>query len=293
MLRLTERPKAKSRSGKISVAERSGKWDKPNHKPMKHFFISLISALPVFALVTVDAADEPKPIRALLVTGGCCHDYAKQKEILTQGISARAPVQWTIVHEGGASLDHKVSIYSKSDWAKPFDVVVHDECFADVKDKEFVEAILKPHHEGVAAVNLHCAMHSYRTGTNMWFDFVGLTSTGHGPQLPIEITFQDEKHPITRGLSGWTTIKEELYNNKKIGESTVPLAQGKQGNTQAAVVWVNTYGKGRVFGTTLGHNNETVADARYLDLLTRGLLWACDKLQADGTPKTGYAAPKP
>ena len=34
------------------------------------------------------ADDDAKPIRALLVIGGCCHDYAKQKEILTKGISA-------------------------------------------------------------------------------------------------------------------------------------------------------------------------------------------------------------
>jgi type 1 glutamine amidotransferase len=33
-----------------------------------------------------------------------------------------------------------------------------------------------------------------------------------------------------------------------------------------------------VFATTLGHNNETVGDARYLDLVARGLLWAVDKL---------------
>ena len=45
------------------------------------------------------------------------------------------------------------------------------------------------------------------------------------------------------------------------------------------MAWTNTYnGKTRVFGTTLGHNTATVADPRYLDLVTRGLLWAVDKL---------------
>ena len=33
-----------------------------------------------------------------------------------------------------------------------------------------------------------------------------------------------------------------------------------------------------MFATTLGHNNDTVADARYLDLVTRGLLWSVGKL---------------
>lgn len=35
------------------------------------------------------ADDPPKPIRALLVLGGCCHDYGHQKDILTRGISRR------------------------------------------------------------------------------------------------------------------------------------------------------------------------------------------------------------
>ena len=36
-------------------------------------------------------------------------------------------------------------------------------------------------------------------------------------------------------------------------------------------VWTNLYnGKTRVFSTTAGHNDDTVADARYLDLVTRG-----------------------
>ncbi|MCA9152118.1 MAG: discoidin domain-containing protein, partial [Planctomycetales bacterium] len=37
----------------------------------------------------------------------------------------------------------------------------------------------------------------------------------------------------------------------------------------------------RSFSTTIGHNTETVRDPRYLDLITRGLLWACDKLNDD------------
>ena len=27
------------------------------------------------------AADQVKPLKVLLITGGCCHDYAKQKDI--------------------------------------------------------------------------------------------------------------------------------------------------------------------------------------------------------------------
>jgi type 1 glutamine amidotransferase len=47
-----------------------------------------------------------------------------------------------------------------------------------------------------------------------------------------------------------------------------------------------------VFSTTIGHNNATVADARYLDLVTRGLLWACGKSDDKGSIKPGYGPKK-
>jgi hypothetical protein len=34
-----------------------------------------------------------------------------------------------------------------------------------------------------------------------------------------------------------------------------------------------------------------MSDPVYLDLVTRGLLWACDKLDKDGKPKAGYGKP--
>jgi len=228
-------------------------------------------------------ADAVKPIRALLVTGGCCHDYTHQKAILSEGISARTDVQWTIVHEGDGTTDHRLSIYEKPDWSKGYDVVVHDECFADVKDKAFVENILKPHREGLPAVNLHCAMHCYRVSFDNfkdWFQFTGLDTRGHGAQKPIALTFVDPAHPITKDMSNWSTIPEELYNNIKVYETTKPLVYGEQGKDKYMVAWVNDFHGTKVFSTTLGHNNETVGDARYLNLVTRGLLWSVGKLDA-------------
>src|SRR5450432_3121107 len=79
------------------------------------------------------ADDAQKPVRALLVIGGCCHDYEKQKDLITKGISARANVQWTIAYDPDKGTKHLNPIYEKADWYKGFDVVVHDECSADVK----------------------------------------------------------------------------------------------------------------------------------------------------------------
>ncbi len=238
----------------------------------------------VAASVDVFAA-EPTPIKALLITGGCCHDYVAQKNLLKAGIEARAHVTVDLIHSDDRSTKARFEIYEKPDWAAGYQVVIHDECSADVKDMPYVQNILNAHKNGVAAVNLHCAMHCYRVGTDDWFQFVGIHSTGHGPQKPIDITFVDRDHPVTKPLENWTTINEELYNNVKLFETAKPLARGRQDTGKKVddfvVAWTNEYGKGKVFSTTIGHNNATVDDPRYLEMVTRGLLWSCDKLNAE------------
>ena len=270
-------------------------------------FLALVIAaslgLPAFA------AAAPKPLRVLLITGGCCHDYPVQKDILKKGIEARANVLVEQMHTDDKSTKPPLPLYGNPDYAKGFDVVIHDECSADIKDPAIIAGVLKPHADGIPGVNLHCAMHCYRFGeyqkpvaagadNSHWYEYLGLQSTGHGPQEPIAITFTAKDSPIVKGFADWTTIKEELYNNIQIltgkelakGKQTTKGKDGTTKDTETVVVWTNEFGpkKTRVFSTTIGHNNATVEDARYLDLVTRGVLWSAGKLNDDGTPATGY-----
>jgi type 1 glutamine amidotransferase len=255
--------------------------------------VALLSLAPLIGR----ADDDPPPVRALLVIGGCCHAYDKQKDVLTKGISARANVQWVIAYDPDTTTKHLNPVYAKDDWAKGFDVIVHDECSSDVKDPETIQKILKPHRDGLPGVVLHCGMHCYRSDgfpkATPWFEFTGLASTGHGPQLPISVAFVDKESRITKGLADWKTVNEELYNNSagKLHETATPLARGsqtikskdgKERTDDFVVAWTNTYnGKAKVFATTLGHNTETVGDDRYLDLVARGLMWSVGKLDAE------------
>jgi hypothetical protein len=270
----------------------------------------LLPALSILALSSAGfAADTAKPIKALLITGGCCHDYKAQKDILKKGLEARANVVVDQIHTDDKSTKPPLAIVGNPDYAKGYDLVLHDECASDITSIESIEGVLKPHRDGIPGVNLHCAMHSYRFGdigkpvaagadNARWYEYLGLQTIRHGAQLPIEITFATDASPITKGLQNWTTINEELYNNIKVWDGAKALARGKQGvgdkpgDNDNVVVWTNEYGpkKTRVFSTTIGHNNATVEDARYLDLVTRGVLWACDKLDADGKPKAGYGS---
>ena len=129
--------------------------------------------------------------------------------------------------------------------------------------------------------------------------------TGRNRGIPAPSGTGDKNVPNT--LEDWTTIKEELYNNANLFDAH-PLAMGKQtvknkdGTTKDVeyiVAWTNEKAGARSFSTTIGHNTETVADARYLDLITRGLLWACDKLTPEfltpfkGQNKVTFVPAKP
>jgi len=241
-----------------------------------------------------ESAGSSKALRALLITGGCCHDYERQKAILSVGVGARAKVEWTIVHEGGTSNTHRVSVYEKPDWAKGYDVVLHNECFAQITDKAFIENVIAPHRGGTAAVVIHCSMHTFRDlQTDEWREFLGVSTRRHGPQQPLDIKNLAPNDPIMKDFPlEWKTGNEELYAILKVWPGTEVLAQSYalDNKKDHAVIWKHTYGKGRVFGTTLAHNNTTMSDPIFLDMLTRGLLWACDKLDPSGKPKAGYAA---
>jgi len=255
-------------------------------------------------------AASPKPLRVLLITGGCCHDYVAQKDILKKGIEERANVVVDQIHTDDKSTHPPLAFLGNPDYAQGYDLVIHDECASDVSDPAKVEGVLKPHRDGLPGVNLHCGMHSYRIGNpndavtpgtphGLWFEYLGLQSSAHGPQTPIAIHFTDKTSPIAKGLNDWTTVNEEHYNNIHVFDSAHALAHGVQEFKQRdgtqktndfVVAWVNEYGpkKTRVFSTTIGHNNATVEDPRYLDLVTHGVLWATGHLKKDGMPAKGY-----
>lgn len=253
--------------------------------------ISILLLL-VTAGTSLLAAEPPKPLHALLVTGGCCHDYETQKKLLSEGISKRANVRFTVVHEGGDTRTHRTSIYEKPNWWQGYDVVVHNECFGQVADNAFVEGIAAAHKAGVPAVMLHCSSHSYRAATtDEWRMAVGITSRSHEKNRDLEVKTVKADHPIMKGFPAtWNNPADELYKNEKVWPNVIPLAQayGVETKQDHIVVWANTYGNGRVFATTLGHGNGTMGNPVYLDLVTRGLLWSCDKLKEDGLPKEGY-----
>ncbi len=235
----------------------------------------------VFAAGTLSIHAADQPVKALLVTGGCCHNYKFQSQALTEGISQSLKVDWTVVHEGGTGTRAEIALYDHPDWAKGYDVVVHNECFADTTSAEYIRKITRAHHAGVPAVVVHCAMHTYRGAQiDDWREFLGVTSKHHDHMSRYPVKIVAPEHPVMQGFkTDWVTAMDELYIVEKLWPNATALATSKseRDGKEHAVAWVNTYGKARVFGTTYGHSDDTFRDPVFIDLLTRGFKWVLAK----------------
>lgn len=93
-----------------------------------------------------------KPLHILLVTGGCCHNCAFQSEAIKNCLPATVSAEWTVVNEGGTSTQAMIDLYNNAHRAKGYDLVIHNECFADTQDSNYIRKITQAHHKGVNAV---------------------------------------------------------------------------------------------------------------------------------------------
>jgi uncharacterized protein len=251
----------------------------------------LFIALATLSGALVNAADKAKPIKALMITGGGSHDYTAQRKTLEEGLKARLNIDLTILQEGN-DREHMHSAYNNPEWAKGYDVVIHNECFGMVKDVPFVERVAAPHKAGVPTVILHASVHSYRFAeTDAWRDVIGQKSLRHEARQDMLVKVLDANHPVMRGFPAeWNDPQDENYVIEKVwpGVRALGKAQGLKTKNENTVIWLNTDQKIRAFVTTLGHLDATMKTPEYLDLVARGVLWAVGKLQDDGKPAPGY-----
>ncbi len=103
----------------------------------------------------------------------------------------------------------------------------------------------------------------------------------HGKLHSFEITLQ-EKHPITEGMPDkWMGAPDECYAFMRgPAQNMVILATGEDLTLEGGegrhepVLMALTYGQGRIFHTTLGHDQKSMEGVDFITTLLRGTEWA-------------------
>jgi len=231
------------------------------------------------------ASQPPKPLKALFLTGGGYHDYAKLAPFLTNSFGQRVNVSFDV--------DFNTDRLTNKAFAAGYDVVVYDLCFDEAEPAQ-LENALDTIRNGKPAIMIHCAVHAFRKVKSMiheWENGVGMRSKVHDRFEPFQVVRMDATSPILNGWpDDWRTGGDELYQTIEFLPNSHPLLSAKSpvDGRVHIVCWTQTYGKGRVFATTLGHDMTTAEDPAYLGLLARGLLWSCHKLDSEGNATGGY-----
>jgi uncharacterized protein len=104
----------------------------------------------------------------------------------------------------------------------------------------------------------------------------------HGARVPFAVSVRDTSHPITKGLPPvWMHQGDEMYARLRgPGRNMTVLATAHSDPANAGsghdepMLMVLSYGKGRIFHTTLGHDINALSCVGFITTFQRGTEWA-------------------
>jgi type 1 glutamine amidotransferase len=247
--------------------------------------LSVLTALLLIASGAPGA--EGKEVKVLIITGDHGHDWKATtpylKEILTKAghkVDVTEAPSKDLTPENLARYDVLLLNYRNTPkGAKDNPASV----WSDENKKAFTEAV----KGGKGLVVYHHASAAFVGGSDFDQEFEKVIAGGwrtqgnHGKMHEFPVTVRKE-HPITKGLKEFKHGRDELYQNSLILPGSEVLATAysdkdkdpKNTGKDEPVVWVATYGKGRVYHNALGHDVEAMKSEGFKALLIRGVEWA-------------------
>jgi len=123
----------------------------------------------------------------------------------------------------------------------------------------------------------------------------------HGPQNEFKVTMRDQKHPITKGLPDfWMHSQDECYSylrgpaeNMTVLATACDSEKLQEMGRNEPMLMVIEYGKGRVFHTTLGHDQAAFESVGFITTFLRGSEWAATGKVTLPVPKDFPGTDKP
>lgn len=208
--------------------------------------------------------------KALIVQGGWeGHEPKQVAEILAGALRA---------HGFEVEIADTLDAFKDEEKLKALDLIIPIWTMGTIRPDQ-LNPLLEAVRSGVGIAGVHGGMgDAFRQETEYQY-MVGGQWVAHpgGDGVEYEVHIADTTHPITKGLTDFKVRSEQYYMH--IDPAIHVLATTRFGDVIMPVAWTKMYGKGRVFYCSLGHVAQVFdQDPQILTLVTRGMLWAANKL---------------
>ncbi|WP_219838748.1 ThuA domain-containing protein [Paenibacillus sp. R14(2021)] len=140
--------------------------------------------------------------------------------------------------------------------------------------QEQLRPLLDAVNAGCGIAGCHGGMgDSFRNETEFQF-MVGGQWVAHpgNDGVRYDVNLVDENDPLTKGIGDFEVVSEQYYMH--VDPAIKVHATTNFGDVKMPVVWTKSWGAGRVYYNTLGHQANIVAMPQTLELMRRGFLWA-------------------
>ena len=214
------------------------------------------------------------PKRALIVWGGWSGHAPRDV----------ANIFATAIRADGFDVDVRDTLDAFAAIDPDVDLIVPCWTMGKLTDSQAVGVLSAVRDRGVGLAGCHGGMgDAFREHTD-WQFMVGGQFVAHpgNDGTTYRVHLMKDSGPIVAGLDDYDVTSEQYYlhvdpANRVLATTSFPIADGPHvpnGSVEMPVMWTKSFGKGRVFYNSLGHDVKTVVAEPTLTLLRRGCAWA-------------------
>jgi len=245
-------------------------------KMNKQFILGLFSSVAFFLLFSTSAYSQGvealKGKRILYVYGGWDGHEPKQcRDIF---------VPW-LKSAGAEVIEYdNLECYKNAELMNSIDLIIQSWTQGRMGGEES-RGLLNAVKRGVGIAGWHGGTgDSFRDNVEFQYMIGGQWVAHPGGGVPYEVVIKDKKDPVTKGLSNFKMNSEQYYMH--VDPNAKVLATTKFNDkydfwVKGAVIpvaWKKTFGKGRVFYSSLGHVAKDFDVPEALEIMKRGICWA-------------------